>query len=103
VTAVISFSRELGSWIVDGLHAKWPPATLILMLIEERLDARIARALVESFASAQASGQPFPLGMLVVEEVTLGMNREAWHGSDAHAAWSVAVDIVPAGDTQGEG
>jgi hypothetical protein len=65
-----------------------------LTLIEERVDAGIARALVEGFVAARKSGQPFPIGQLTVQKVALGDGIADWADSDANTAWRTAITMV---------
>lgn len=101
MTVVIRFSGALGAWIADGLESGWPPATLVLTLMEERLDAGIARVLVEAFAAARKSRRPLPAGAVTVEKVALGAGIDAWTGSAAHAAWRSAITVIHDGDATG--
>lgn len=99
MTAVIRFSKELAAWIASGLDHGFSPATLILTLIEERLDPGVARALVEAFAAARKANRPFPEGELAIRNAELGDGYKSWHGSDAHASWRMAVTMVSNGES----
>src|SRR5689334_8558756 len=101
VTAVIRFSKALAAWIADGLDHGLPPATLILTLIEERLDAGIARALVEAFVAARKANRPVPEGELTIRSAELGEGYKTWHGSEACASWRLAITMASNGDSSG--
>jgi prolyl 4-hydroxylase len=68
VSLVVRFSPDLGAWLVRGLDSGSPPATLVQTMIEQRMEPRVARAIVEAFVSARRTGAPLPIDAVAIRE-----------------------------------
>jgi prolyl 4-hydroxylase len=87
VSTVVRFSPELGRWISEGLERGTRPAELVATMVRERMDARVASAILEAFLAARSGKRPMPVDSLVVEDASL----------DEAAAPPVAAARLPAG------
>ncbi len=52
MSAVIRFSPDLGSWLVNNLHQGCAPAALIDTMIAQRMEPSAARSIVHAFVAA---------------------------------------------------
>lgn len=91
MSVVIQFPKALGAWVTDGLGRGWPMATLILTLIEERMDPAVARAIVEAFAVARHAGLALPLEAVTVEQsMVLDFDESA---SSKEGPWANSIRV----------
>lgn len=67
MSAVIQLSPGMGAWIVENLDGGAAPDDLVRRLVEQRIDARIARAIVDAFVTARRDGGPVPVDSVTIE------------------------------------
>jgi prolyl 4-hydroxylase len=65
---VIRFLPDLADWLVAGLEQGQPPAAMVKRMIDERMQPRVAQAIVAAFVEARQSGRPVPVDAVVVDE-----------------------------------
>src|ERR1017187_9443114 len=58
MSTVVHFSHDLAAWIVDHLDRASPPATIIDIMVAERMEVHVAQAIVAAFLAARRSGEP---------------------------------------------
>src|SRR5450755_4617239 len=68
MSTVVRFSPDLSSWLVQNLDQGQAPAALVQIMIEERMDPHVARAIVDAFVEARRLGRPVPVDSLELEE-----------------------------------
>jgi len=68
MSTVVRFSPDLSAWLTQNLAQGQAPAELVRIMIEERMDPRVARAIVDAFVLARAQGRPEPLDSLEIED-----------------------------------
>ena len=68
MSSVVRFSPDLSAWLLAGLAQGQPPAALVQIMIGERMDPKIARAIVDAFVLARRSGQPTPVDSLTIQD-----------------------------------
>ena len=68
MSTVVRFTAELSAWLVHGLDRGQAPAALVQIMIEQRMDPRVARAIVDAFVLARRHGHAPPIDSLVIEE-----------------------------------
>jgi prolyl 4-hydroxylase len=66
--SVVRFSPDLSGWLVACLAQGQTPAALVQIMIGERMDPKVARAIVDAFVLARRSGQPTPVDSLTIED-----------------------------------
>jgi prolyl 4-hydroxylase len=67
MSVVIKFSSGLSAWIVENLDRGRQPTQLIQDLVEQRIEQRAARAIVDAFVTARASNRPVPVDSVTIE------------------------------------
>jgi prolyl 4-hydroxylase len=68
VSVVVHFSRDLGTWLVEGLGRGEPPAALVGTMAQNGMDASVARAIVDAFLVARSAGKPVPTDSVTFDE-----------------------------------
>jgi len=71
MSTVVHFSPELAAWLVQSLDQAVAPAALVQTMINERMDPRVARAIVDAFVLARQNRGPLPVDCVLLEEPTL--------------------------------
>jgi prolyl 4-hydroxylase len=64
----VRFSPDLSAWLVQGLEQGQTPAALVQIMVAQRMDPRVARAIVDAFVLARRSGRPVPVDSLTIED-----------------------------------
>ncbi|HEY1535975.1 MAG TPA: 2OG-Fe(II) oxygenase [Polyangiaceae bacterium] len=64
----VRFSPDLSAWLVQGLEQGQTPAALVQLMVAQRMDPRVARAIVDAFVLARRSGRPVPVDSLTIED-----------------------------------
>jgi len=84
MSTVVHFSPDLAAWIVGHLDRASPPATIIEIMVAERMESRVAQAIVAAFVDARRRGQPLPVDAITLDDATPDYVYEApifRHGS----------------------
>ena len=68
MSTVVRFSPDLSNWLVQNLDQGQAPAALVQIMIEQRMDPQVARAIVDAFVEARRLGRPVPVDSLELEE-----------------------------------
>jgi prolyl 4-hydroxylase len=68
MTALVRFSSELSSWLVQNLDRGAAPRALMDTMIAQRMEPGAARAIVEAFVAARREGRPVPLDAVSFDE-----------------------------------
>ncbi|HWZ87734.1 MAG TPA: 2OG-Fe(II) oxygenase [Polyangiaceae bacterium] len=68
MSSVVRFSPDLSAWLVEQLDQGQAPAALVQIMIEGRMDPRVARAIVDAFVFARQRGRPVPFDSLSIED-----------------------------------
>lgn len=68
MASVVRFSPDLSAWLGQSLSEGQTPAVLVQVMIDERMDPRVARAIVDAFVLARQRGLPLPLDSLIIED-----------------------------------
>ncbi len=68
MASVLRFSPDLSAWLGQSLSEGQTPATLVQIMIGERMDPRVARAIVDAFVFARLRGLPLPSDSLTIED-----------------------------------
>jgi len=68
MSTVVRFSPDLSTWLVENLDQGRAPAALVQIMIEERMDPRVARAIVDAFIFARRTGRPLPIDSVEIED-----------------------------------
>jgi prolyl 4-hydroxylase len=68
MSLLVHFSPELGDWITENLERGTPAAELCRTMVQERMEARVARAILQAFLDARSAGKPRPQTSIVLEE-----------------------------------
>lgn len=68
MTAIVRFSPDLSSWLVQNLDRGAAPGALMDTMIAQRMEPRAARAIVEAFVAARREGRPVPLDAVALDE-----------------------------------
>ncbi|HTQ03211.1 MAG TPA: 2OG-Fe(II) oxygenase [Polyangiaceae bacterium] len=71
MSTVVRFSPELARWIGAELDRGRPPAELLATMAAERMDPRVANAIVSAFLEARRGARPLPTDSLVVDDALL--------------------------------
>lgn len=90
VSVVIQFPKALGAWVEKCLDQGWPVATLVVALIEERMEPALARAIVEALARRREVGQPSPLRSVTLDEAEISDFSELASGE---SIWARTVQV----------
>jgi prolyl 4-hydroxylase len=72
MSTVVHFSPELGSWLTQRLDQGQPPIQLLETMVAERMDPRVAGAILDAFLSARRGAGPLPVDSLLLEDSALG-------------------------------
>jgi prolyl 4-hydroxylase len=67
VSVVIQFPPALSAWLVERLDGGRTPAELVQGLVEQRIDPRAARGIVDAFVTARREGRPVPVDSVTIE------------------------------------
>jgi len=84
MSTVVHFSPDLAAWIVGHLDRACPPATIIETMVAERMESRVAQAIVAAFVDARRRGEPLPVDAIALDATALDYIYEApifRHGS----------------------
>jgi prolyl 4-hydroxylase len=68
MASVVRFSPDLSAWLEQSLAAGQTPASLVQVMVSERMDPRVARAIVDAFVLARRTGHAVPVDSLTVED-----------------------------------
>ncbi len=77
MSSVVRFSPELSAWLVQNLNQGMAPAELVRIMIEERMDPSVSRAIVDAFVLARAQGRPVPVDAVELDEAAPEFEYEA--------------------------
>lgn len=77
MSTVVRFSPDLSAWLVQNLNQGMAPAELVRIMIEERMDPRVARAIVDAFVHARVHGKPLPVDAVELEDAPPEFDYEA--------------------------
>jgi prolyl 4-hydroxylase len=95
MSTVVHFSRELGSFITERLDRGHPPAELVTTMVAERMQPRIANAIVAAFLEARRGARPLPIDTLVVEDALFEASASTHPFQGAHArSGDRTVDVL---------
>lgn len=64
----VRFSPDLGAWLVEQLNGGRPPLALVETMVAERMEPRVASAIVAAFVAARSDGRPVPTDSLLLED-----------------------------------
>ncbi len=67
MSVIVNLPQTLKSWIVQNLERGFPPDQLIGPMVEQRLDAAVARQIVEVFAEARRAGRVITADSLTLD------------------------------------
>jgi len=68
MSTIVRFSPDLSAWLTQNLDQGQAPAELVRIMIEERMDPRVARAIVDAFLLARQQGGPAPIDSVAIED-----------------------------------
>ena len=68
MSVVVHFSSDLSAWLVERLNAGATPGHLAETMIRERMEPRVACAIVDAFVEARKGARLVPIDSLVLEE-----------------------------------
>jgi prolyl 4-hydroxylase len=68
MASVVRFSPDLSAWLGQSLTEGQTAGALVQVMIGERMDPRIARAIVDAFVLARQHGLPLPLDAVTMED-----------------------------------
>jgi prolyl 4-hydroxylase len=66
--SVVRFSPDLSAWLLDSLARGQAPAALVQIMVSERMDPLVARAIVDAFVVARHTGLPPPVDSVTIED-----------------------------------
>lgn len=84
MNTVVHFSHDLAAWIASHLDRACPPATIVETMVAERMESRVAQAIVAAFVDARSRGEPLPVDAITLEDAAPDYVYEApifRHGS----------------------
>jgi prolyl 4-hydroxylase len=84
MSTVVHFTQDLSAWIVGHLDRACPPATIIDIMVAERMEWRVAQAIVAAFVDARRRGDPLPVDAITLDDAALDYVYETpifHHGS----------------------
>lgn len=93
MSVVIQFPRALGAWVARGLDQGWPTATIILALVEQRMEPVVARAIVEALGEARKAGRAAPLDAVTIDGTMAQPFDEGAAASSRSGAWASLLTI----------
>jgi prolyl 4-hydroxylase len=70
VSLVVRFSAELGKWLVQNLNEGRTPSSLVQTMIAERMEPRVADAIMDAFTTARTAGRAVPVDSVVIHDET---------------------------------
>jgi prolyl 4-hydroxylase len=76
MSALVHFSPELSAWLTRNLDRGCPPAQLVETMVGQRMEGKVASAIVEAFLGARREGRPAPVSSVTIEEDGLTFVRE---------------------------
>ena len=68
MSVVVRFSPDLSSWLVTQLGQGCSPSALVDTMVEQAMDARVARAIVDAIVTACLCNRPVPVDSLTIED-----------------------------------
>ncbi|HEX3777072.1 MAG TPA: 2OG-Fe(II) oxygenase [Polyangiaceae bacterium] len=68
MSTIVRFSPELSQWLIQNLERGEAPAALVQIMIDQRMDPLVARAIVDAFVEARRLGRPMPVDLLELED-----------------------------------
>ena len=68
MASVVRFSPELSAWLLAGLAEGQTASALAQVMISERMEPKVARAIVDAFVAARRNGQAAPVDSLTLED-----------------------------------
>ncbi|HEY4103965.1 MAG TPA: 2OG-Fe(II) oxygenase [Polyangiaceae bacterium] len=68
MSTVVRFAPELSTWLNQNLEQGQAPAALVRIMIDQRMDPLVARAIVDAFVEARRLGRPVPLDSLELDD-----------------------------------
>jgi prolyl 4-hydroxylase len=68
VSLLIHFSPDLGVWLTENLDRGCAPAALVRTMMEQRMESRVAQAIVDAFVLARRAQRPVPTDSVELEE-----------------------------------
>lgn len=74
---VVRFSPDLVTWLVAELTGGRSPGALVDTMVEQEMDAHVARAIVDAVVGARFANRPLPVDSLTIDEGRLGYVYEA--------------------------
>jgi prolyl 4-hydroxylase len=77
VSLVVRFSPDLSAWIVRALDGATAPEAVVGTMVEQRMERRVAQAIVAAFVRARGAGRPVPTDAVVVEDEDVDYAYEA--------------------------
>jgi prolyl 4-hydroxylase len=66
VSLVVRFSPDLSTWIVRELDGAAAPEALVRTMVEQRMEPRVAQAIVAAFVRARGAGRPVPTDSVIL-------------------------------------
>ena len=67
MSTVVRFSPDLPAWIAGHLDRATPPAAIIEIMVAERMESRVAHAIVSAFVDARRRGEPLPVDAVTLD------------------------------------
>jgi prolyl 4-hydroxylase len=77
LSLVVRFSPDLVTWLVAELLGGRSPGAVVDTMIEQKMDAHVARAIVDAVVAARLANRPLPVDSLTIDEGRLGYVYEA--------------------------
>jgi prolyl 4-hydroxylase len=71
MSTVVHFARELGTWITQELDRGRTPPEILATMVSERMDPRVADAIVSAFLEARRGARPLPIDSLELDSSLL--------------------------------
>jgi prolyl 4-hydroxylase len=68
MSSLVRFSPDLHRWLVQNLDQGQAPSALVQIMVEQRMESRVAQAIVEAFVVARLQGRAPPLDSLEIED-----------------------------------
>lgn len=77
MSLVLRFSPDLVTWLVAELANGRPLGALVETMIEQKMDATVARAIADAVVAARLANRPLPVDSLTIDEGQIGYVYEA--------------------------
>lgn len=68
MSTAVHFTQDLATWIAGHLDRACPPATIIEIMVAERMELRVAQAIVAAFVDARRRGEPLPVDSITLDD-----------------------------------